>query len=79
MKLNSPEHDKLATGLVEKYHTNRGLTVGSAMNCPTCGRAIVKKTYHHVFCKKKRPGRSNCKDQYWNITNPRGIEGGFTK
>ena len=78
-QLFSPAHQKMADGLRVKYDANRHAPVGSDMNCPVCNRMLVKKTYHQVFCGKKKRDRSNCKDQYHNITNPRGLERGFSK
>lgn len=37
-------------------------TVGSMITCPGCGKEHKKKTYQHVFCGRKTPNRSNCKD-----------------
>jgi len=37
--------------------------IGSTIRCPTCGRAIVKTTYHKKFSSTK------CKDRYWNLVD----------
>lgn len=34
--------------------------IGSTIHCPSCGKKIVKTTYHKKFCS------TGCKDRFWN-------------
>jgi uncharacterized OB-fold protein len=41
------------------------------MKCANCGRSFIPKHPSQKFCTHK--GAGNCKDNYHNKTNPRGI------
>ena len=45
------------------YSDNKKSLVGTNINCPTCGKVFVKKSYQQTFCKGK------CKDRYHNSVN----------
>ena len=59
------------------YEIARKAKTGSTIKCPSCGKSVVKTSYHKVFCsnQKTHRGRSSCKDKYWNTVNPRGVVG----
>lgn len=49
---------------LSQYQRNAKAKVKSKINCASCGRRMVKKSYQSQFCSNK--GRGNCKDAYWN-------------
>lgn len=49
------------------YDKARAAKVGTKILCPCCEVEMVKKTYHHVFCKEKLARCSSCKDFYHNF------------
>ncbi len=60
--------------IIKQYNLNKNAEVGCTIPCPICGNLILKNCYQKVFCNKKKKGKSNCKDKYWNLINPRGIQ-----
>lgn len=59
-------YDQLTTQMHEAKHAE----VGATIQCAQCGKRIVKKTYHKVFCSNaKTHGNNNCKDRYHNRIN----------
>jgi len=53
--------------LCKRYTVASEAKIGTTIHCPVCNKAIVKTTYHKIFCSngKTRKG-GNCKDKYWN-------------
>jgi len=49
------------------YDVARAAKRGSKIECPVCGKSLVKRSYQQVFCSNK--GRGNCKDRYWNCVD----------
>ncbi len=45
-----------------RYVLTRTISVGEFMQCPTCSRRIMKKTYNHKFCN------TDCNSRYSNLT-----------
>lgn len=62
--------------MLDLYSKAKSTKVGQVMSCPGCGKGTVKTTYNKVFCSNGRntKGRSSCKDYYWNVINPRGLD-----
>jgi len=60
--------------MIRQYNLNKNAEVGCTIPCPVCGNLILKNCYQKVFCSKKKKGKSNCKDKYWNLINPRGVQ-----
>jgi hypothetical protein len=65
---------------VSRYRAANAAEVGATIPCANCGKLIIKTTYHKKFCsnqknksrKNKHKIKNSCKDQYWNLVNPRG-------
>lgn len=56
---------------VTRYFINESAKVGDEIICPCCNLKFKKKTYQQKFCGVKRKGFSNCKDFFFNFTNPK--------
>lgn len=55
-----------------RYDAARAASVGATVQCPVCGTAFVKTTYHKVFCSnQKTVKRGSCKDKYNNMVTGR--------
>ena len=44
------------------YKNNKSAKVGTEIECPTCHKRFIKKSYQQAFCCK------DCKDKFWNRT-----------
>ena len=44
------------------YKNNKSAKVGTEVECPTCHKRFIKKSYQQAFCCK------DCKDKFWNRT-----------
>ena len=58
------EDQRLYAGV--RYDEAKLAKVGEKIECPYCARTLIKKTYHHKFCKKTK-----CKDKYHNMQEGR--------
>lgn len=54
-----------------RYNAAKAAKVGDTPPCGWCARPFTKKSYQQAFCCNK--GAQNCKDNYWNRANPRGM------
>ena len=69
-RMDRDRWDSRALEMLGRYTQAKNAEVGATIQCPACGRSIVKTTYHKTFCgksnKKKKRGKSSCKDFYHN-------------
>jgi hypothetical protein len=73
-RVKKPLLSNLKPNAVERYNLNKIAKVGDEIICPTCGKHFTKKSYQHVFCRKRGVGKSEgkgnlCKDTYHNSVN----------
>ena len=55
-----------------QYQLNKEAAVGSTIVCPSCGKKFFKALYNKLFCSNQTSSsQSNCKDLYWNSTEPK--------
>ncbi|WKV23666.1 hypothetical protein [Erwinia phage vB_EamM-EAP4] len=53
-----------------RYNRAKTAETGATIACPFCGKLIVKRTYHKIFCSNaKTHGKVNCKDRFWNFAD----------
>ena len=45
---------------LKRYNLAKKAKVGDSIQCPTCSKKIMKKSYQHKFCNSKH------KDKFWN-------------
>lgn len=59
--------------MADRFSDNARAEVGATIECASCSRKIVKRSYQQKFCPSARKGkRSRCLDRYHNVMNPRG-------
>ena len=61
--------------MVRRFNANGIAEVGATIECASCGRKVVKRSYQQRFCPPVLKGKRKtypCKDKYHNIMNPRG-------
>jgi len=51
-----------------RYETNKAMSVGMELVCPSCGTHFIKTQHQQAFCRTK--GGTVCKDAHWNIIDP---------
>ena len=63
--------DQEGQRMLDLYSKAKSTKIGQNMQCPSCGKGIVKTTYNKVFCSNGRntKGKSSCKDYFWNVMN----------